>query len=417
MNKLLPVLLFSLLTHTLIGQYCTSSATTDSDEWISTVRVGAKTHNIAQSGGYDDQTANSPFYIIRGECQNFNINVSYSGTEYAEYFGVWIDLNNDNDFDDAGEEIIRTTTAYPLGIASNVFVPAGGFTGFSRMRVVMKYGSPANPCGNFTYGEVEDYSVFIENFAPSCDGLMNSSSFEYIESVKVNDIEIGTGNNDGYFRDYCSGYYLNMGMSNSVVLTPGFPAGEYPEVWGVWMDYNKNNSFEDAGEKVFSGSATTDTESFNLNIPNTLNPYEMYKMRVVIKYATPVVHTCNYFSWGEVEDYLVTILDPLGVSVVGEGEVSVRNNVVEKNDIQSLELVKISPNPAQVSTCITFKYERDIPADLEIYNLKGELMKRVENQERTNKVCIDVSMFPEAYYIAKYSLAGEVFSSPFIVAR
>ncbi|MBK9319138.1 MAG: hypothetical protein IPM91_10165, partial [Bacteroidetes bacterium] len=46
-------------------------------------------------------------------------------------------------------------------IGVNFTVPTNAVLGTTRMRVSMNYGIPAGPCGMYTGGETEDYTVII----------------------------------------------------------------------------------------------------------------------------------------------------------------------------------------------------------------------------------------------------------------
>ncbi len=82
--------------------------------------------------------------------------------------GVWIDWNNNGDFTDQGEKVYSKLGAGSY--TSNVTPPVGVVLNTSlRMRVRIGYGSESKitACGVDTYiGEVEDYTVVVENGAP-----------------------------------------------------------------------------------------------------------------------------------------------------------------------------------------------------------------------------------------------------------
>lgn len=102
--------------------------------------------------------------------QQYTINATIGGGASENNSRVWIDYNQDDDFDDPGEEIAawNLQTAGPLN--QNFTVPAGASTGTTRMRVYtdMSVGQGhilPIPCGYNTglgqHGEVEDYDVDI----------------------------------------------------------------------------------------------------------------------------------------------------------------------------------------------------------------------------------------------------------------
>jgi PKD repeat protein len=120
-------------------------------------------------------------------------------------------------------------------------------------------------------------------------------------------VEVGTMNNTsgaaGYTDFTSVTCDLNAGSTVNVTLTPGFSGSTYTEYWKIWIDYNGDNDFEDAGEEVFSGSgSSTVTGSFTVASGIDI----VTRMRVSMKYAgypTP----CESFTYGEVEDYTANI--------------------------------------------------------------------------------------------------------------
>ncbi|HHG83849.1 MAG TPA: T9SS type A sorting domain-containing protein [Bacteroidetes bacterium] len=85
----------------------------------------------------------------------------FAGQAYTEYWKAYIDWNRDGDFDDAGEVIFQGngTSAQTVTVA----VPVNAASGALRMRVAMRWDlSPGGPCCIFYYGEVEDYTVYVQ---------------------------------------------------------------------------------------------------------------------------------------------------------------------------------------------------------------------------------------------------------------
>jgi hypothetical protein len=85
------------------------------------------------------------------------------GGAFNEYYGVWIDVNNDGDFADAGECMGFTPIASLLATFS-IGVPSEGVTfGQKRMRVIASF-APINAssfCVTGNFGESHDYFVSI----------------------------------------------------------------------------------------------------------------------------------------------------------------------------------------------------------------------------------------------------------------
>lgn len=100
------------------------------------------------------------------------ITISF-GADASQYAGVWIDYNQDGDFDDAGEFVANNTVnAGSNGVLNLTFtVPLTATLGQTRMRVRGGNDSPLTntPCGTSSsnWGETEDYIVNI-TVAPPC---------------------------------------------------------------------------------------------------------------------------------------------------------------------------------------------------------------------------------------------------------
>jgi len=75
---------------------------------------------------------------------------------------IWVDWNQDLDFDDVEEEIAASTTPYTIApFRANITPPAGAVLGDTRMRVRVIRDETPGPCGNAFYGEVEDYTITV----------------------------------------------------------------------------------------------------------------------------------------------------------------------------------------------------------------------------------------------------------------
>jgi hypothetical protein len=140
------------------SSYCTASGNTFSYEWISRVQVGS-INNSSTASGYTDFTSVTG-NLTRGNSASVTLTPGFSGSSYTEYWRIWIDYNQDCDFDDAGELVYSGSGS--SAVSGSFTVSSGATTGNTRMRVSMKYSGYAATCGTFTYGEVEDYTVNIQ---------------------------------------------------------------------------------------------------------------------------------------------------------------------------------------------------------------------------------------------------------------
>ncbi|NOZ35984.1 MAG: T9SS type A sorting domain-containing protein [Chlorobi bacterium] len=111
--------------------------------------------------------------MSKGSNYSITIYPAWSGTVYSEGYSVWIDYNQDGDFDDAGEQVYTQAKTTATSINGSFTVPTSALSGSTRMRVSMQYNAIPVPCGNFDYGEVEDYTVNIgaKSYTPTNNDL------------------------------------------------------------------------------------------------------------------------------------------------------------------------------------------------------------------------------------------------------
>lgn len=139
------------------GSYCASSSTNVNDEYISRVQL----NTIDNSSGaqfYSDFTSVST-NLTEGQSYTITVTPTWTGTVYAEGYAVWIDYNDDKDFNDAGELVWSKAASTNTPNSGTFTVPTGTSGNSVRMRVSMKYNGIPSSCETFTYGEVEDYTV------------------------------------------------------------------------------------------------------------------------------------------------------------------------------------------------------------------------------------------------------------------
>lgn len=145
-----------------VVNYCASKGNSVADEWIQRVRLGSIDNNSGVNGGYANFT-NLSTTLTKGSAYTITINPAWSGTVYSEAYNVWIDYNQDGDFDDAGEAVYSRARSTSTEVSGSITVPSSALDGATRMRVSMKYNANATPCETFSYGEVEDYTVVINS--------------------------------------------------------------------------------------------------------------------------------------------------------------------------------------------------------------------------------------------------------------
>ncbi|WP_109302095.1 choice-of-anchor B family protein [Aquimarina sp. AU474] len=168
--------------------YCDSNGNSVSDEYISNVAIGTINNpSGASTGGYVDYTSISTD-LAKNTSHTITITPTWTGTVYSEGYSIWIDLNQDGDFSDSGEQLLSQNATRDTPVTGDFTIPAAALNGSTRMRVSMKYNGVPSPCESFQYGEVEDYTVNITGGGPGGPGpsgcTSGISSFPYNEGFE-----------------------------------------------------------------------------------------------------------------------------------------------------------------------------------------------------------------------------------------
>lgn len=188
-----------------------------------------------------------------------------------------------------------TTASYQLN---------GLKTGFSYdFRVQTKCSSGATSAYSAPY----TFSTHTTNGGSYCNSYSTSTAYEYINRVAAGSIDKTSGNNGGY-RDYTNlTADFTANTSNTIKLTPGFTGSVFSEQWTVYIDYNEDGDFVDAGENLGSVTSTsTSAVSLSFTVPSTAVNGKT-RMRVQMTFGTASTNPCAVLTFGEVEDYSVKI--------------------------------------------------------------------------------------------------------------
>jgi hypothetical protein len=122
---------------------------------------------------------------------------------------------------------------------------------------------------------------------------------------------------------------LKTGKKYRLGLKPGYLGQAFTEGLRVWIDYNGDGDFADAGEQVwevprFDKAISSDS----ITIPNTIKE-GVTRMRVAMKYVgladTPPQH-CDVFDSGEVEDYCIKLEKTVGLPILPSDDFEIYPN-------------------------------------------------------------------------------------------
>ena len=219
-----------------------------------------------------------------------------------------------------------------------------------------------------------------------CTSRGNNTTYEYINKVLLGSINNTSGNNGGYGNFTGLSTNLVGSTSNTITLTPGFTGSSYREYWKVYIDYNKNGVFTDAGENVVTTNSTA-AVSASFTVPaSALNGTT--RMRVQMQYNAYPSSSCATYTYGEVEDY----------SVVISG--NAQRPMAESTVPVSFNNLNLYPNPSQGIVNISFDAVSTANVSMRISDLVGKIILTEQLQviEGTNKFSVDLTPYSKGIY-------------------
>jgi hypothetical protein len=218
------------------------------------------------------------------------------------------------------------------------------------------------------------------------------TTYEYIDLVSRGTINRISGADGGYI--YLSSPKPNIvpNTTYSITLSAGFVSSSYTEYFSVYIDYNRDGDFIDAGETVATHSVTTGTDFVKtftvpagVTLGNTI-------MRVQMKYGSASTTPCGAVGDGEIEDYCIHLSTVPGAPSADENEES----IITKAGLS------IYPNPtSEVINYQVFNVENDNPAIVQIISAEGKLVHSEEillQKNTSNANAINIQALPSGIY-------------------
>ncbi len=212
--------------------YCASQGNNTNDEYIDRVQLGSINNLSGNNGGYANFTSISTS-LPKGSSNTITITPKWTGTVYREAYRVWIDYNQDGDFNDSGEQVYSRSRTTSSNISGSFTIPNSALSGATRMRVSMKYNANPSSCETFTYGEVEDYTIVIAgNVVPlgftEGNSLANSEMTLYPNPAKYTlNIALQDATGKDYVVYNVMGQVVSLGIFTETLDVSSLQSGIY----------------------------------------------------------------------------------------------------------------------------------------------------------------------------------------------
>lgn len=255
--------------------------------------------------------------------------------------------------------------------------------------------------------ELKTGYITVSPYTPTYCPSHGNATLEWVASVKIGNVTYPSGGSGpaGYEDFTGNSFPLVIGTPNSITLTPGFSGSKKSECWRVWIDYNQDGDFLDAGELVYSKNKSKVAVTGSFTVPAGTSTGST-RMRVSMKRNSGPA-PCEVFASGEVEDYTVNITASL------KGTEAIQPAVTATGQDGQDEMI-LFPNPANDQLHIILGEDLG-NATIRIFDFSG---RQLLNQEVNGReIVLDTSVFTQGVYILVAESGGTMIQRKFIIGR
>ena len=366
---------------------------------------------------YSDYTGVSTS-VTAGATIPITVTLGTCGGDFNKVVKIFIDWNNDRDFDDTGEQVGASGVMGNGDYTTNITVPASATNGTVRMRIVCreKISTDASDqdavdntkaCGLYQWGETQDYSVVIGggsgggSSATYCTSSANEEADSRIDKVVFATINNSSTTGCATYSDFTSqSTTVVVGQQYSLTVTLGTCDGDFSKGVKAFIDWNVDGDFDDAGEEVAVSSIMTNGDfTATITVPSTATAGTS-RLRIVLREKTSDdaddatalanIKSCGPYKWGETEDYTVVIQS----SATGVG------------DELFARSVRVSPNPTNSNAQVTLDNFQMGTVSVAVVNITGASLKSWEVNKTTQKLNIPVLLndLPKGVYLIQVKM-------------
>ncbi len=323
------------------------------------------------SEGYRDFTCVASTSCIQG--QSYPVTIT-TGSSYDENLNIWIDYNNNGQFDLPGELAFQSIAGFVTHSGTITISPSAVINTSLRMRISSEYsGNPApGPCTDLQYGQVEDYSVYITSNALPPVAHFNSTVVNSCSGI-VQFTDISSYSPSSWSWNFGDG-------QTSVVQNPLHTysaSGTYTVVLNVINPY---------GGSSYSSTVTVTVPPASFSVTGILAPMNILQFTSTSAGATS-------FTWDFGDGYSANLQSPIHIytangrypvtlviingacTITLHDTLNIGNINVEEDRLNNS--LQVFPNPTSEDLNLKYNLTKNSEVSLEIRDITGRVVERI----------------------------------------
>ena len=240
-----------------------------------------------------------------------------------------------------------------------------------------------------------------------CTSKGSNVAYEWIDYVKLGSIARTSGKDGGYYDGTALSTSVASGSSQTINFSAGFASSAYTENWDVYIDYNQDGDFTDAGENVVGGSSSSSgTLAATFTVPTSAKSGKT-RLRIVMSDASTTT-SCGTYGYGETEDYSITITG--GTLALNNTGVAGFTGTTTLDAKAPATQVAVYPNPATDVVAITLPNNATV-SSVQVLDMRGA---KVGGAQYVGRGELNVAALAKGMYLLQISDGQKTFHQRFV---
>lgn len=373
----------------------------DSHVWDMTLRVvaNAPEFTIGDLTIDDSATGNDDGTLDPGETADLTIQATNSG--HANVTNVISAISSafaDMTINTATAPTVSLTIGETGDFVFNVTADAGVAPGTEAT-----INNDVTGATNNQYTAQKDFTIIIGFVPEYCESYATNPADSMIEEVQFGSVVNNTAAGGcATYSDFTEDTTLTdsfeVGTTNDISIKLGTCGGDYPKAGKVFIDWNYDGDFDDSGEMVFETDVQSSTfvAEGTFTVPTGI-PSGPRFMRIVVSEDENNINPCGTYSWGETEDYKISVYDPLGI------------------DENNLSSINVYPNPNEGTFTVDLrKFNTANDVQVQLFNINGQLIYQRKATETLFEINTDET---SGIYFLRLTSGSQVMNKKVIISN